>query len=487
MFSLLYTTLAPPRIISDTYINNVNVPQPCSFVIVTGIAHHNAFLSHLATTFDDKHDTEDAKQKLFSFRQGNRTIKEFNALFNALCYDVNLNDETRCDVYEKALNPKILQFAVVRGDWKSATTLKPKQLVAVSAAEAQEKLNVIGSGSLPSIHFRPQIQPPPSFDPSSWLFVERSMSVNDVLALTTQSIVQFVAVFTLTPSTWSWIRRLKYKRNGFQKEALAEVAQAKKAKPSSSAFYAAQENGMDIDKQNSKNNIFAGGSPLSLFTPKPNLSINLLLLDTLPPELSDFNSIFLNEGLNSLPPHRENFDCEINLKPNSVPPFTGMYNLSEKENRQLKEYVDKNLKKDFIQESSSPAAKYLTPQQARWAAFLDGFNFVILHISWKSNPADGPSRRPDFLEGQTIILQSKSITDKFITTNNSINDIEPTSAIEDPIQQDLYFQQPSTELIKFLTEEYKKLVNEEKESLLESNGLLWYKNRVYVPQACQGS
>jgi hypothetical protein len=36
-------------------------------------------------------------------------------------------------------------------------------------------------------------------------------------------------------------------------------------------------------------------------------------------------------------------------------------------------------------------AKNLTPKQARWASFLDGFNFSIYHITGKINPADAPS------------------------------------------------------------------------------------------------
>ncbi|KAI7942162.1 hypothetical protein MJO28_012189 [Puccinia striiformis f. sp. tritici] len=261
----------------------------------------DAFLSHLATTFDDKHDAEDAKRKLFAFRQGNRTIEEFNALFNALCYDVNLNDEIRCDVYEKALNPKILRIAVVRGDWKSATTLKAKQLAAVSAAEAQEKLNVIDSGSLPSIHFRPQIQPPPRLAPPPVRPPDgpAPMDLDMMSADTCFNFPRFRAVCRkkhvcqrclgsydsehrsirgcIHPDSKHSVMDQKveiYKKwisEGGQdvKEALAEVAQAEKAKPSSSARHgqvslddihdlslgelcwhqAAQESGMDIDRE----------------------------------------------------------------------------------------------------------------------------------------------------------------------------------------------------------------------------------------------
>ncbi|KAA1119454.1 hypothetical protein PGT21_026196 [Puccinia graminis f. sp. tritici] len=118
------------------------------------------FLAHLEDVFDNKHDNEDAKKKLNAFRQQNRTIEEFNALFNSLCFAVDLTEESRCDIYERALNPKILKIAVMRGDWKSTTTLKGKQSLAVSAAEAQDKIASIDSGSLPALQKRQHAQAP---------------------------------------------------------------------------------------------------------------------------------------------------------------------------------------------------------------------------------------------------------------------------------------------------------------------------------------
>jgi hypothetical protein len=40
--------------------------------------------------------------------------------------------------------------------------------------------------------------------------------------------------------------------------------------------------------------------------------------------------------------------------------------------------------------------KELNSRQARWAEKLARFDFVIQHRSGKSNPADAPSRRPDY-------------------------------------------------------------------------------------------
>lgn len=42
--------------------------------------------------------------------------------------------------------------------------------------------------------------------------------------------------------------------------------------------------------------------------------------------------------------------------------------------------------------------KQLNGRQARWATFLASFDFEIEHRSGKTNPADAPSRRPDYLD-----------------------------------------------------------------------------------------
>ena len=42
--------------------------------------------------------------------------------------------------------------------------------------------------------------------------------------------------------------------------------------------------------------------------------------------------------------------------------------------------------------------KVLNRRQARWAEILSGYDFVIAHVPGHRNPADGPSRRPDYSE-----------------------------------------------------------------------------------------
>jgi hypothetical protein len=43
--------------------------------------------------------------------------------------------------------------------------------------------------------------------------------------------------------------------------------------------------------------------------------------------------------------------------------------------------------------------KVLSRRQARWAEILSAYDFTIEHLDGTKNPADGPSRRPDYEEG----------------------------------------------------------------------------------------
>ena len=104
----------------------------------------------------------------------------------------------------------------------------------------------------------------------------------------------------------------------------------------------------------SKNHMFVGGSPQTLLVPK-SLSLLDMTISYLPKEVMQFKDVFVTDSLSCLPPHQKGYNCEINLKPNSKPPFIGMYHLSKQENSQLRWYVDELLAKGFIFESSSPA------------------------------------------------------------------------------------------------------------------------------------
>jgi hypothetical protein len=44
-------------------------------------------------------------------------------------------------------------------------------------------------------------------------------------------------------------------------------------------------------------------------------------------------------------------------------------------------------------------SKVLSRRQARWAEILSAYDFKIEHLEGTKNPADGPSRRPDYEQG----------------------------------------------------------------------------------------
>src|SRR3982074_1068507 len=49
------------------------------------------------------------------------------------------------------------------------------------------------------------------------------------------------------------------------------------------------------------------------------------------------------------------------------------------------------------------STKILNRRQARWAELLADYDFVLEHIPRKTNPANGPSRRPDYAEDATEV------------------------------------------------------------------------------------
>ena len=75
----------------------------------------------------------------------------------------------------------------------------------------------------------------------------------------------------------------------------------------------------------------------------------------LPDKYREFQPVCESKDALSLPPSRT-FDLEINLKDDSLqPPFLKIYPLSVKEEEELKNWIDRNLKQGLIRPSRSPA------------------------------------------------------------------------------------------------------------------------------------
>jgi hypothetical protein len=78
-------------------------------------------------------------------------------------------------------------------------------------------------------------------------------------------------------------------------------------------------------------------------------------LTILPEEYHEFQDVFSQREANTLPQHRP-YDHTIQLKEASKLPFSRLYPMSRDELQVLRKYLDDNLKKGFIQASSSPTA-----------------------------------------------------------------------------------------------------------------------------------
>jgi hypothetical protein len=75
---------------------------------------------------------------------------------------------------------------------------------------------------------------------------------------------------------------------------------------------------------------------------------------TLPDQYLEFADVFDKHKSDSLPEHRK-FDCTIDLREGTEPPFARLYGLSQREQLALKSYLEDNVKKGFIRPSTSPA------------------------------------------------------------------------------------------------------------------------------------
>ena len=75
----------------------------------------------------------------------------------------------------------------------------------------------------------------------------------------------------------------------------------------------------------------------------------------LPEKYQQFEKLFSKDkGPEALPKHQP-WDHQIPLQEGKQPTFEPVYSCSEKELQALREYLDENLAKGFIHESSSPA------------------------------------------------------------------------------------------------------------------------------------
>jgi chemotaxis protein CheY-P-specific phosphatase CheC len=147
--------------------------------------------------------------------------------------------------------------------------------------------------------------------------------------------------------------------------------------------------------------------------------------------------------------------------------------------------------------------KLLNRRQARWAEMLSGYDFVLDHIAGSKNPADGPSRRPDYSKDVDIpsgaLLQPSALRlipphllppGVWPAPSGSSMHMESNSPPQSPSPPHSLFTvfTPESSLRQRILD---ALVNdpvadEQRRDLKPpfswENGLLLYNNRIYVPQ-----
>jgi hypothetical protein len=157
--------------------------------------------------------------------------------------------------------------------------------------------------------------------------------------------------------------------------------------------------------------------------------------------------------------------------------------------------------------------KVLSRRQARWAEILSAYDFTIEHLDGTKNPADGPSRRPDYDEGYE--RPSARLLATSTSTSTSYQYLFANAVEIEPIDKNLFTEiiepqktdQLATELLgkldrrgrdhdpartnnsrvtKHMTKHYvtKHVTKDETttEEWAVSAGALTFEGRVYVPE-----
>jgi RNase H-like domain found in reverse transcriptase/Reverse transcriptase (RNA-dependent DNA polymerase)/Integrase zinc binding domain/Chromo (CHRromatin Organisation MOdifier) domain/Integrase core domain len=133
--------------------------------------------------------------------------------------------------------------------------------------------------------------------------------------------------------------------------------------------------------------------------------------------------------------------------------------------------------------------KLLSRRQARWAEILSAYDFEIEYLEGKRNPADGPSRRPDYEEGYERPMERLLATLGASFATTAAADATATVTVESysDILPNIKQAQASDQLAKDvqgkhgseLTRDSEATGGPEKWKVID--GALTYEGRIYVP------
>jgi len=126
-------------------------------------------------------------------------------------------------------------------------------------------------------------------------------------------------------------------------------------------------------------------------------------------------------------------------------------------------------------------SKVLSRRQARWAEILSSYDFVIEHLEGKKNPADGPSRRPDYEIGyerptaQLLATLATNITvEPYDDLLPAIKAAQETDSLVIGMKSRINDTSSIGNLDAKTGEQWRRVA-----------GALTYEGRIYVPEALQ--
>jgi hypothetical protein len=102
--------------------------------VIKELLTSDGFLDQIKDFFYNHREIEDARKALQSLLQGNKNTAKCNVHVNTLLYTVELSEISKCEVYEAAINPKIVELGIHQGGWSELTNLVDKQAMAVKLA-----------------------------------------------------------------------------------------------------------------------------------------------------------------------------------------------------------------------------------------------------------------------------------------------------------------------------------------------------------------
>ena len=77
-------------------------------------------------------------------------------------------------------------------------------------------------------------------------------------------------------------------------------------------------------------------------------------------------------------------------------------------------------------------------KQARWLVYLTPYDFVIKHRPGTLNPADGPSRRPDYkAQGEPSLVQKDLLASKLVESNPDLSETARLNSGTCPLRQSI--------------------------------------------------